>query len=164
MQIERRPVGELNLYEQNAKLHPPEQIEALAKSIAEFGWTVPLLIDGDDTVIAGHGRLMAAKSMGLDNVPTIRLEDMSPEQVQAYRLADNKLAELGDWDEKLLATDLKSLMDDGFDLDFTGFGEGEVSQLLVSGDQFSPQSQPEERLDQTAPTICPSCGHEFHRS
>ena len=155
MKIESRKISELIAYDGNPKTHPKKQIELLKKSILEFGWTVPVLIDRDDIVIAGHGRLEAALRLGLTEAPTICLADLTPSQAQAYRIADNKLTEIGGWDPHLLAIELEALQIDDFDLELTGFNTGEIARLM---DPFSG----EEDGEPEAKTIeCPSCGHEF---
>ena len=94
-----RSASALTPYDRNARTHSKKQIKQIAASIERFGWTNPVLIDGEGGVIAGHGRLEAAKLLGLDTVPTIRLENMSEAEIRAYVIADNRLAELAGWDE-----------------------------------------------------------------
>ena len=114
-------VEKLRPYEKNAKKHPQEQIDLICRSINEYGFLNPCLIDKDYNVIAGHGRIMAAKQMGMDKVPCLFVEGLSEEQYRAYVLADNKLTELGEWDQEILAQELQDLADAGFDIDLTGF-------------------------------------------
>ena len=132
MQIKQTPIAKIAGYEFNPKKHPPEQVELIARSIQEFGWTVPVLLDKDGEIIAGHGRLMAAESLGMTRVPTITLDDLTPDQVRAYRLADNKLTELGGWDEALLGKELAALRESAFDLSLTGFDEGEIAEAFAA--------------------------------
>ena len=99
--------------------------------MAEFGWTVPVLVAGDGEVIAGHGRILAAAQLGLTEAPVIVLDHLTEEQRRAYRLADNKLTELGAWDEALLAGELQELAADDFDLSLIGFSDAELDQLLA---------------------------------
>jgi ParB-like chromosome segregation protein Spo0J len=106
-------------------------VAKVAASIASYGWTVPLLVTEDGEVIAGHGRLLAARHLGLSEVPVIRLSHLSPEQVRAYRVADNQLVLAGAWDEELLAAELHALNATGFDLDLTGFDQEELDRLLA---------------------------------
>lgn len=101
-------ITDLKPYKKNAKKHPKEQIERIANSIKEFGFTQPVLIDRNNCVVAGHGRILGAKKAGLKKVPTLCLEDLTPEQIKAYRLADNKLNE-SDWDSVLLTQELEEL-------------------------------------------------------
>jgi DNA modification methylase len=134
-QIEQWPVARLKPYERNPRLHSDDQVAKVAASIASYGWTVPLLVTEDGEVIAGHGRLLAARHLGFDEVPVIRLSHLSPEQVRAYRVADNQLVLAGAWDEELLAAELHALNEAGFDLDLTGFVQEELDQLLAPLDE-----------------------------
>src|SRR5690625_3075709 len=101
-QIESWPLERLQLYARNAKIHGPDQVARIAASMAEFGWTVPCLVGDDGELIAGHGRVLAAAQLGLTEAPVIVLGHLSEAQRRAYRIADNKLTELGSWDEALL--------------------------------------------------------------
>ena len=159
-----RAVSELKLYEGNPKTHPESQLKLIEKSIQEFGWTTPVLLDRHDVVIAGHGRIEAAQRLGMDRVPTIRLDDLTPDQVRAYRIADNRLTELGPWDTESLVGELEALNLAGFDIDVTGFDLGEVRGQIAETDQFQPEGEPGDRLDEVKPITCPECGHEFNRS
>ena len=96
--IQTLPIDALNPFANNPRRHSEEQVQQIAASIKEFGWTVPILIDGEQNVVAGHGRLLAARSLGETEVPTLCLADLTPEQVRAYRIADNKLGEGSEWD------------------------------------------------------------------
>lgn len=107
-QIVMRNIKDLKPYKKNAKKHPKEQVERIANSIKEFGFTQPVLIDKNNCVVAGHGRILGAKKAGLKEVPTLCLDDLTEEQIKAYRLADNKLNE-SDWDSVLLAEELDEL-------------------------------------------------------
>ena len=134
-QIVMRPIEELQPYDRNAKHHPPAQVEMIARSIREFGWTVPVLIDADDSVIAGHGRLEAARALEMAEVPTIRLEHLTPAQVRAYRLADNRLAEMAPWDTDALEEELRALSLEDFEMADLGFDAESLMELLpVEGD------------------------------
>ena len=108
-------------YVNNAKIHSEEQVTKIASSIREFGFLNPVLIDKDFNIIAGHGRVMAAKKLELDTVPCVFIEGLSEAQRKAYILADNRLGELADWDQELVAQELQALSEDGFDIDLTGF-------------------------------------------
>ena len=134
-QIEQWPLARLKPYERNPRLHSDDQVAKVAASIASYGWTVPLLVTEDGEVIAGHGRLLAARHLGLTEVPVIRLSHLSPEQVRAYRVADNQLVLAGAWDEELLAAELHALNAAGFDLDLTGFDQEELDRLLAPLDE-----------------------------
>ena len=100
--IETWPLARLQPYAKNAKVHGPDQVAKIAASMAEFGWTVPCLVADDGELIAGHGRVLAATMLGLTEVPVIRLSHLDEAERRAYRIADNKLTELGGWDEALL--------------------------------------------------------------
>jgi ParB-like chromosome segregation protein Spo0J len=128
--VERRPLKSLLPYARNARTHSPEQIEQIAASIREWGFTVPVLVDDAGTLIAGHGRVLAAQSLGLADVPTMVATGWSAEQIRAYRIADNKLTLNGGWDDDALRFELAELQDAGFDLGLTGFGEHELMGLL----------------------------------
>ena len=133
MQIEQRNIDALIPYVRNARTHSDEQVAQLAGSIKEFGWTNPILVDGDNGLIAGHGRLLAARKLGLETVPVIELAHMTEAQKKAYIIADNKLALNAGWDNELLALELGDLQLDGIDLSLVGFSIDELSGLGVLG-------------------------------
>jgi DNA modification methylase len=128
--VEYRPLDSLIGYARNARTHSDEQIAEIASSIREFGWTNPILVDGDNGVIAGHGRILAARKLGLDKVPVIELAHLTSTQKRAYILADNKLALNAGWDSELLALELKDLQEAGYDLGLTGFHADELTSLI----------------------------------
>lgn len=119
--VQEVPVSKLKPYEKNAKIHGAGQIEKLKDSINEFGFLTPCLIDGDFNLIAGHGRVMAAKELGMENVPCVFVEGLTEAQRRAYILADNRLGELGEWDMDLVASELQWLSENDVDIDLTGF-------------------------------------------
>lgn len=127
-------VSALKPYPGNARTHSNKQIRQIAKSIKQFGFTTPVLIDDFDQIIAGHGRVRAAELLGLDEVPTIRLDYLSDAEQQAYIIADNRLAELAGWDREILAIELQNLtaLNLDFDVEVTGFDTGEID-LLIEG-------------------------------
>jgi DNA modification methylase len=136
--VQYLPIANLNPNPNNARTHTKHQIRQIAESIKIFGFNNPILIDKNSVVIAGHGRLAGAKSFGMTDVPTIRLEGLTPEQLRAYVLADNRLAELAGWEKPILAIELQNLLTiesgTNFDVTITGFEMGEIDQLLsVSG-------------------------------
>ena len=131
IQVEQTPVDALIPFARNARTHSDEQVKQIAASIREFGFNNPILIRDDLTVIAGHGRLAAAKVLGLKEVPTISLAHLTPLQVRAYVLADNKLALNAGWDDEMLALELQELALEGFDAALTGFDEVEIGALLA---------------------------------
>ena len=124
IQIVYKKIGDLKPYKKNAKKHPKEQVERIANSIKEFGFTQPVIIDKDNCVVAGHGRILGAKKAGLKTIPTVCLDEMTEEQIKAYRLVDNKTNE-SDWDFSLLDEELGILAQDidmelfGFDIDMS---------------------------------------------
>ena len=136
MQIQPRPIEGLIPYARNSRTHSDEQVAQIAASIREFGWTNPVLVDGDNGIIAGHGRVLAARKLGMAEVPCIELAHLSEAQKKAYIIADNKLALNAGWDNELLALEFGELQELGFDLDLTGFDADELEALtgLNGGD------------------------------
>lgn len=134
-QIEHWPVERLLPYAANARTHPDDQIAQIAGSIAEFGFNVPCLVDERGVLIAGHGRLLAARKLGLTDVPVIRLDHLTDAQARAFRIADNQIAVNAGWNEELLAAELHALNGDGFDLALTGFDETELDRLMAPLDE-----------------------------
>ena len=130
-QIEALPVTSLVPYAKNSRTHSDEQVAQVAASIKEFGFTNPILVDGDNVLIAGHGRLLAAQRLGLNEVPCIRLSHLTESQKRAYVIADNKLAMNAGWDDDLLMLEIGDLKDEGFDVSLTGFSEEELAGLVV---------------------------------
>ena len=131
LHVEQWPLDRLVPYARNARTHSDDQIAQIAASIVEFGWTNPILVDGSGGVIAGHGRLLAARKLGLDTVPVVALDHLTEAQKRAYVIADNKLALNAGWDEELLASELHALNGERFDLALTGFSDAELDQLLA---------------------------------
>lgn len=129
--IETWPLDRLKPYAQNAKTHGEDQVAKIAASMAEFGWTVPVLVAEDGEVIAGHGRILAAAQLGLTEAPVIVLGHLTEAQRRAYRIADNKLTEMGGWDEALLSAELQDLLAEEFDLSLVGIADGELDRLLA---------------------------------
>jgi len=123
-------IEELIARAHNPRTHSKAQVRQIAASIEEFGWTNPILIDDVGGIIAGHGRVAAAKLLKLDQVPTLRLADLTEAQIQAYVITDNKLAENAGWDREILATELQGLMDLDFDIELTGFEMAEIDIVL----------------------------------
>lgn len=129
-QVHMAGVETLVPYVNNARTHSDEQVAQIAASIKEFGWTSPLLVDGENGILAGHGRLAAARKLGMIEVPVIELSHLSAQQKKAYILADNRLALNAGWDEDLLKLELSALAELDFDLDLTGFTDKELDALL----------------------------------
>ena len=146
MQIQPRPIEGLIPYARNSRTHSDEQVAQIAASIREFGWTNPVLVDGDNGIIAGHGRVLAARKMGMAEVPCIELAHLSEAQKKAYIIADNKLALNAGWDNELLALEFAELQELGFDLDLTGFSADELEALAGldggEGDDDAPGAAP----------------------
>lgn len=138
--IEQRPIAGLRLYDRNPRTHSKRQIRQLAESIRAFGFTNPVLIAEDDTVLAGHGRIAAAKQLGMTHVPAVRLAHLSPAERRAYILADNKLAENAGWDKELLALELQALVDLDFDIELTGFSLAEVDLTIDAAGESDPEA------------------------
>jgi DNA modification methylase len=130
MEIKEVEVTALIPYAKNSRTHDDAQVAQIAASIKEFGWTNPILVDGDKGIIAGHGRLMAARKLKMDKVPVIELSGMTDAQKKAYVIADNRLALNAGWDNAMLTIELKDLEDEGFDLSLTGFDDSELDALL----------------------------------
>lgn len=145
--VELWPLARLRPYARNAKTHDADQVAKIAASMAEFGWTVPCLVAADGELIAGHGRVLAAAQLGLAEAPVIVLGHLTEAQRRAYRIADNKLTELGGWDEALLLEELRGLMAEDFDLGLIGIPEDELDALLHDADDRAPID------DDTADTI-----------
>jgi len=145
-QIEMKPVAILKLYAGNARKHSKKQIQQIADSIRRFGFTNPVLISDQDEIVAGHGRVMAAKQLGISMIPTLRLSNLSDEERRAYVIADNKLALNAGWDTEILAIELQSLIDLDFDVTLTGFSLAEIDLTLDQARDGSP-SGPDEAAD-----------------
>lgn len=141
-------VDSLIPYARNARTHSDGQVAQIAASIAEFGFTNPILSDGERGVIAGHGRLMAARKLGLTEVPVIELAHLTPTQKKAYILADNRIAENAGWDEELLKLELAELQAAEYDLDLMGFSDEEIDKLL-NGDEQSDGLTDEDAVPET---------------
>jgi ParB-like chromosome segregation protein Spo0J len=131
-EIERVPTGRLVPFARNSRTHSPEQVAQIAASIREFGFNNPVLIDPAGTIIAGHGRVMAARQLAMDEVPCIRLGHLSESQRRAYVIVDNKLALNAGWDEELLRSEVATLTEEGFDIPLLGFSADELT-LIANG-------------------------------
>jgi hypothetical protein len=137
MNVETRPVDRLIPYARNARTHSEDQIAQIAASIAEFGFVNPVLIGADDVIVAGHGRVLAAKRLGLTEVPVIVLDHLSEAQRRALVIADNKIAENAGWDEPMLRAELAALRESDFDLGVLGFSDADLLRILDSIDGSS---------------------------
>lgn len=149
LKIEYRKLDELLPYVNNARTHSDEQIRQLAASIKEFGFNAPVAVDGEGMILCGHGRVMAAKKLGLKEVPTVCLSHLSATQVKAYILADNKLALNAGWDADLLKIELEDLKDSDFDLNLTGFSDDELKNILID----DPTEAKEDSFDCAPPEV-----------
>lgn len=128
--LEWRDIATLIPYARNSRTHSDEQVAQIAASIKEFGWTNPILVDGDNGIIAGHGRIYAARKLGHTQVPVIELTGLTDAQKKAYVIADNKLALNAGWDNEMLALEIQELTDEGFDTSLLGFNPDELNALL----------------------------------
>jgi DNA modification methylase len=149
--IEYVPVSKLKPRESNPRTHSPRQIRQIARSIERFGFVNPILVDRNNRIVCGHGRVTGAQLLGLKNVPTITLEHLSEEELRAYVITDNRLAEKAGWDNDILAVELQGLSDLGFEIEVTGFEIPEVELILDSIDP--PVSDPE---DDIVPALVPN--------
>ncbi len=141
IEIVQKPVDKLIPYINNSRTHSDEQVAQIAASIKEFGWTNPILVDGENGIIAGHGRLMAARKLGYIEVPTIELKDLTETQRKAYIIADNKLALNAGWDNEMLRIQLGDLSNFDFNLELTGFSDEEIKALQFDDDAATEMPQ-----------------------
>lgn len=148
LNVQQIALEQLVPYARNARTHSDSQVAQIAGSIAEFGFVNPVLVGGDNIIIAGHGRVMAAKKLGLQTVPTIKLDHLTENQRRALVIADNKIAENAGWDEELLRLELQNLADEDFDLDLLGFDDVELDDLLTSLDDDEAAA-----LDENIPEV-----------
>jgi hypothetical protein len=156
LSIETLSLSSLKLWPRNARTHSKKQIKQIADSIKQFGFTNPVLVDRDNTILAGHGRVAAAKLLELTEVPCVRLEYMTEAQKRAYVLADNKLALNAGWDEEFLAEELEAILghDAGFDISITGFSLAEVDSL-IEGKSVEEDGDPaDDLLPEEVPPRC----------
>lgn len=168
-QIVKRRVAELTPFARNARTHTQAQIAQIAASIKEWGWTQPIIIDDEGGILAGHGRLLAAQHLGLEEVPCVVASGWSEAKRRAYIIADNRLAENAGWDEGMLSAELQDLSALDFDLSLVGFDGEELARLLDSDqdDDNPPDTPPESSAKEIDPDDyqmghrCPRCGFEF---
>jgi ParB-like chromosome segregation protein Spo0J len=154
--VEYLPITSLRPWPHNVRTHSNKQIHQIANSMREFGFTNPILIDSDNVIVAGHGRVEAAKLLGFSKVPTIRLEHLTPQQKRAYIITDNRLAENAGWDPDILKIEFQQLAVEEleFDLEITGFDSAEIDLMLDSSSK-NPSADPADAvpaLEQTAVT------------
>ncbi len=141
--IERWPTQKLVPYARNARTHSEEQVAQIAASIVEFGFTNPILAGSDGVIVAGHGRLAAARKLGLDTVPVVVLDHLTPTQRRALIIADNRIAENAGWDDAMLRIELQSLHEDGFNLDITGFDADALAEIMA-GEETTVDGQTDD--------------------
>ena len=153
LKIEHRSVASLVPYARNARTHSDDQVAQIAASIREFGWTNPILVDGENGIIAGHGRLMAARKLAMAEVPVIELAHLSDTQKRALILADNKLALNAGWDEEMLALEIFDLKDEGFDVDLIGFDVDELEELSDRVQEVDGLTDPDAAPEPTEEAI-----------
>jgi ParB-like chromosome segregation protein Spo0J len=158
--VERRPLNELIPAARNSRTHSDEQVAQIAASIKEWGWTVPVLIDESGELIAGHGRVLAAKTLGLDTVPVMTATGWSDAKKRAYLIADNKLPLNAEWDSTLLKLELAELKKADFDLGLMGFDKHEIALMLkdVTAQDTSPQ------LTDMKYSVVVRCDDELHQT
>lgn len=163
--IEWRDISTVTPYGRNAKTHPDAQIAKIAASIAEFGFDQPIVVDAKGVIIKGHGRREGALKLGLKQIPVIVRTDLTPTQVKASRLADNRIAE-SPWDNDLLSTEMGELFEEDFKLELTGFDPGEIANLF--GIELDPDAEPGDSKTKEIDTDefqmacrCPRCDFEF---
>lgn len=157
------PTQDLIPYARNSRTHSETQVAKIAASIREFGFLNPVIVDGKNGIIAGHGRVMAAQKLGLAEVPVVEAAHLTDAQKRAYVIADNRLALDAGWDDAMLKIELQDLDLEGFDLTLTGFDVGELTDLFYEP-AFAPGTENDQgRLDQLAPKIvqCPHCSQEY---
>ena len=129
MEVEMVAIGDLVPFEKNSRVHPPGQIERLAAAIDHFGFRQPILIDANNGIVAGHGRMIAAVKLGMTTLPCIRVRDLSETQIRAFVIADNKLSEMSAWDDEALAAELEALAEAGM-AELSGFDADEVATIV----------------------------------
>jgi ParB-like chromosome segregation protein Spo0J len=159
--VERRKVSDLVPYARNARLHSEDQVAQIAASIKEWGWTAPVLIDEAGGIIAGHGRVMAAKALGIEEVPTVTAIGWTTEQKQAYVIADNQIPQTAEWDMDLLRLEMEDLTGSGFDMDVIGFDALGLETLLDSDIKETSTLEIDPDSYELA-AKCPKCGFEYN--
>lgn len=164
MQIEQIAISELIPYARNSRTHSDEQVAQIAASIREFGFTNPVLIDAQGGIIAGHGRVLAARKLQLAEVPCLRLLHLTETQKRAYVIADNKLALNAGWDADLLQLELADLHEADFDMDLLGFDAADLSIAMGFEDELAAPESSSKEIDPDDYKMgckCPKCGFEF---
>lgn len=150
--VERWPIDRLRPAEVNPRLHSARHVQQIVASMRQWGWTNPVLVDEDGQLIAGHGRLLAAMELGLDEVPVMVAEGWTSQQKRAFVVADNQLTIASEWDEEALAGQIGELKIEGFDLDLLGFEDFEIDSLLDAGSLPPPRLDMDQHDDDTGQT------------
>lgn len=150
-------IDELKPYENNSRTHSKAQIEKIAKSLKEFGWMSPVVVDENYTIIAGHGRVLGAKEAGITEVPCLIVDDLTKEQKRAYVIADNKLSDESGWDLEMLRKEINELSSKEYNIDLTGFDDSE----LDFGEDLAPSSFEVFSDNFITTNKCPKCGFEW---
>ena len=161
--ITKRKTDELIPYARNARTHSDEQVAQIAASIKEWGWTTPILVDEDSEIIAGHGRVLAARKLDIQKVPPITAKGWTKAQKQAYVLADNQLPQNAGWDMDLLKVELQGIDTEGFDLTLIGFSIEEMDGIFFEPNFDAGTENDQGKLDELDPKMvdCPHCGGSF---
>ena len=148
-----RKISELKPYPRNARTHSRKQVKQIAAAIMGFGFTNPVLIDESDQLIAGHGRVQAAKLLGIVEVPTVQIAYLSATQKRAYILADNRLAEKAGWDKEILAVELQGLLADGFEVVLTGFEAPDIDVILDAAVDTKSDRRGDDNVPAAGPAV-----------
>ena len=160
--IKKKNVSELIPYVNNARTHNEAQVKQIASSIAEYGFTNPILIDDKGGIIAGHGRLEASRLLGYDTVPTITLEGLTEAQKKAYIIIDNKLALNASWDVSLLSAEIERLKELEFNIDTLGFDDLELSEIFLEYEKTHDAPDDFKEVEENELShACPKCGYEY---
>ena len=158
MKIESWPINKPIPYARNARMLSPTAVDKVAASIKEFGWRQPIVVDSEGVIVMGHTRLKAAKQLGLKEVPVHVASELSPQQIKALRLADNRTAQESSWDYELLAGELEELSDFDVDISITGFDEDEISGMLIAEPEIREYAEElEDKEDKEVETTCIQC-------
>jgi len=156
MIVKNEKIEKIKPYKNNPRKNAAA-VKQVAESISQYGFQQPIVVDKKHVIIVGHTRYFAAKDLGLKTVPVVVADKLTPKQVKAYRIADNKTHEYSDWDFELLKDELEGLGD--LDEYFTGFNDMELHDILEP--DFKPDDQGKTRLDEKKKVVCPECGYEF---
>lgn len=161
LEVKNIPLDEIKTYENNPRRISDEAVDAVSESIKQFGFKVPVILDSDNVIVAGHTRVQAAQKLGLSEVPCVVADDLTPEQIKAFRLADNKTGELSGWDFEKLDLELEELAE--FDIDMSNFGFIEKDDVDINSFFESASERSDEKSeDKNKKCItCPECGAEI---